>query len=121
MKTEKKYEIGNIYLCKIVSISKKWFEVLTTNHDKGVAYINEISDYFVNDINSLVNVGDILYLTLINIKEDGILNFSFKENRSNFLRAPFKFEISENNQKQEEFQNLFEFTNKEIKKWKKLK
>lgn len=115
---EKKYKEGTVFLCKVTSISKNFFEVLTSNKEKGVVYINDVSDYYVTNLNNLVNIGDIVYLTYKGQNNNDILLFSFKENRSLFLRTPFEFELDKINQKND-FQNLFDFTNKEIKKWKK--
>lgn len=110
-----KDQIGMIFLCKVTLIAKNYFQVETTENQKGVAYINEISDYFVKSIDSIVKVNDIVYLVLKSVRDDGVLVFSFKENKPFFLRAPFEFKFGEKST----FQKLFDFTNKEIKKWKK--
>lgn len=121
MVNSNKYEKGTIFLCKVVSLQKNFFEVVTPNQEKGIVYINEISDYYVNSLNSIVEIGNILYLTLKEINEDGLLILSFKESRSYFLRMPFKFELNNFDNDNCKFQGLYDFTNKEIKKWKKLK
>ena len=115
----RQHKPGTVFLCKVVYISKNFFEIRTTNGEKGIVYINEISDYFVNDLKAVINENDILYLTLKDIKPDGTLLLSFKENRSYFLRTPFEFELTKSEEIKTKFQNLFDFTNKEIKKWKK--
>lgn len=114
-KKNTKHKIGMIFLCKVTFIAKNYFEVETTESEKGVTYINEISDYFVKNINSILNINDIIYLVLKSVRDDGVLVFSFKENKPFFLRAPFEFNFSERSS----FQKLFDFTNKEIKRWKK--
>ncbi len=113
------YEPGTIFLCKVTSIAKNYFEVLTSNKEQGLVYINETSDYFIKDLNGIINIGDIFYLTLKKIRNDGVLLLSFKENRSCFLKMPFEFKINKSHDDSYKFQNVFDFTNKEIKKWKK--
>ncbi len=112
-----KDKIGLVFLCKTAFIGKNFFEVETTNGEKGIVYINEVSDYYVNNLNSIVKEHDIIYLTLKSIREDGILMFSLKENKTHFLKTPFEFNFNKNFS--DKFQNLFNFTNEEIKKWKK--
>lgn len=105
----------NIVLCKIIKIGKTFFEVETSFGMKGIVFINEISDYFIKNINEIVQIGNILYLT-IKGENKGKLILSFKENRSEFLKTPFEFTIKKTKQN---FKNLYIFTNKEIEKWKK--
>ena len=116
---KRRYEIGESILCKVVAINKNYFEIQTLDKEKGITYVNEISDYYVNNLKSVVNVGDVLYLKFKSVRQDGTLLLSFKENRSYFLRTPFEFELNESNEEKTKFQNLFKFTNEEIKKWKK--
>ena len=47
--------------------------------------------------------------------------FSFKESRTSFLKTPFNFQLKDLETSKNDFENLLKFTNKEIKKWKKLK
>ncbi|MBD5423264.1 MAG: hypothetical protein HDR43_02095 [Mycoplasma sp.] len=114
-----KNKIGLVFLCKVNFIAKNYFKVETADGKIGIIYINEISDYFVNDINSIIKIDDIIYLTLKEVKDNGVLVFSFKENKTHFLRTPFEFKFSEQDPNENKFQNLFNFTNEEIKKWKK--
>lgn len=112
------YKIGENLLCKVTRVHKNFFEVVTLNKHIGKIYVKEISDYYVKDLISIVKIGDVLYLTLKSFLEDGTLLFSFKENRSYFLRTPFEFKISESNEEKKGFEKLFDFVNEEIKKWK---
>lgn len=82
-----------------------------------MVYINEVSDYYVNDLRAIIKENDIIYLTLKSIQDDNTLIFSLKENKTCFLKTPFEFNFSKDFS--DKFQNLFNFTNEEIKKWKK--
>lgn len=113
-----RYKIGESLLCRVTHVHKNFFEVITSNKDIGKIYVKEISDYYVKDLISIVKIGDVLYLTLKGFLDDGTLLFSFKENRSYFLRTPFEFKIAESNEEKNGFERLFDFVNKEIKKWK---
>ncbi|MBR2998851.1 MAG: hypothetical protein IKF44_00440 [Mycoplasmataceae bacterium] len=120
MSNKNNYEPGTIFLCKVLSISKNFFEVITSNKIKGIVFINETSDYYVKNLNNIISVGSILYLTLKEIKKDMFI-FSFKESRTSFLKTPFNFQLTNLEASKKDFENLLKFTNKEIKKWKKLK
>ena len=109
--------INKIVLGKVTKIGKTFFEVITSDRTKGVVFVNEVSDYYVNDLNNVVNVGDVLYLVVKKIENDRLI-LSFKENRSDFLRTPFEYSLIDS--KNEDFKNVLEFTKKEIKKWKEL-
>lgn len=109
-------EIENkIFLCKIIKIGKTFFEVITSCGKKGVVFIDNVSDYYVKDLNEIVQLDNILYLVLKEYDGDRLI-LSFKKNRSDFLRTPFEFSIKKT---KENFKNLFNFTNEEIEKWKK--
>lgn len=118
MYMKKVYEIGTVFLCKVLKISKTYFTVRTSTQERGIVFINDISDYFVKDLEQIVGVGDVLYLTLKEVKGDGNFVFSFKTNKASYLRTPFEWDLSKSSNK-DEFQNLFDFVNKEIKKWRK--
>lgn len=107
--------VGKVVLCKVTKVRKLYFEVLTSDSQKGIVFIKEISDYFVQNLEETIKVNNILYL-LVKGYYDGMLLCSFKETRSDFLRSPFSYVIKDTRQG---FQNLFDFTNKEVEKWKK--
>lgn len=107
--------IDSVVLCKVTKINKTYFEVMTSCGHKGIVYISDISDYYVKDINELVELNSILYLVVKEIR-DGKLFLSFKQNRSEFLRMPFEFKIQNQNAN---FKNLFDFTKEQIQKWNK--
>lgn len=108
-------KIDDVVLSKVTKIHKTFFEVLTSCGHKGIVYISDISDYYVKDINEIVQPNSILYLIVKEKKSDHFI-LSFKKNRSEFLRTPFEFRIEH---KETNFKNLFDFTRKEINKWKK--
>lgn len=107
--------IDDVVLCKVTKIHKTYFEVLTSCGNRGIVYISDISDYYVKDISEIVEMNTILYL-IVKEKKEGRFVLSFKKNRSEFLRTPFEFKIENNNTN---FKNLYDFTRKEINKWKK--
>ncbi len=117
MVNENENKIGLVFLCKTTFIGKNFFKVETANGEKGLVYINEVSDYYVNDLRAIIKENDIIYLTLKSIQGDNTLIFSLKENKTCFLKTPFEFNFSKDFS--DKFQNLFNFTNEEIKKWKK--
>ena len=117
MVNENENKIGLVFLCKTTFICKNFFKVETANGEKGMVYINEVSDYYVNDLRAIIKENDIIYLTLKSIQDDNTLIFSLKENKTCFLKTPFEFNFSKDFS--DKFQNLFNFTNEEIKKWKK--
>lgn len=113
---EKELE-DKIVLCRITKINKSYFEVVTSIGERGIVYINEVSDYYVKNLNEIIQLNNVLYLVVKEYK-DNKLFLSFKKNRSDFLKTPFEFTIKNT---EKNFENLFNFTNEEIKKWKRLK
>ena len=107
--------MDSIVLCKVTKINKTYFEVITSCNRKGIVYISDISDYYVKDINEIVELNVILYLIVKESHKDRLI-LSFKQNRSEFLRTPFEFKIAA---KDTHFENLYDFTRREIQKWKK--
>ncbi len=106
----------SIYLCKVTAVSKNFFEVVTTEKENGIVYLSDVSDYFVSNLRDVVHIGDIFYLVYKSMKDKDTIIFSFKKNKSPFLRSPFDFGLEKENSY---FQGLLDHTNKEIKKWNK--
>ena len=71
-------KIGLVFLCKTTFIGKNFFKVETEKKKKGIVYINEVSDYYINDLHSIIKEHDIIYLTLKSIQDDNSLIFSLK-------------------------------------------
>lgn len=107
--------IGKTILGKVTKVGKKYFEIVTPNKIKGIIFIKEISDFFVKEVEDLIQINKIIYVKVKGIYEDKLI-CSFKENRADFLRSPFDFEIKNT---QKDFENLYNFTNEEVRKWKK--
>lgn len=107
--------IGKTVLGKVTRIGKKYFEITTPNKIRGIIFIKEMSDFFVKEVEELIQIDKIIYVKVKGIYEDKLI-CSFKENRADFLRSPFDFEIKNT---QKDFENLYNFTNEEVRKWKK--
>lgn len=99
---------------KVTKLDKKNFEFITPDNKKGIVFISEISDYYIDEIKSIIKISSFLTLEVIEIKND-LLHCSFKGIRPDYLKNPFKYKLQETNNK---FQNLLNFTKKEIEKWK---
>ncbi|MGL4343100.1 MAG: hypothetical protein ACRCRZ_00830 [Metamycoplasmataceae bacterium] len=90
---------------------------MTDDKQKGILYINNISDYYISDLNVIFKEGDFLFLKEILVKKN-VKYFDFKEDRPRFLRQPFSFDLEET---KNNFINLKNKVDEDIKKWTKLK
>jgi len=107
---EKLYVFG-----KIVKITKNFFLVIVKDKKQGLVYINDISDYYINDLSLLFTIGEEIELLVKYIKDD-IYFCDFKNGRADFLNFPFKYQIAET---KSGFKNLYKYNNEEVLKWKK--
>lgn len=62
-------EIGSIIRCQVTGIQSYGIFV-ECEHNKGLIHISEISDFFVSDINDIVNFGDMLDCYVIDNETD---------------------------------------------------
>ncbi len=99
---------------KITKINKNFFSFIAKNKKCGLVYINDISDYYIDDISTLFKVGEIMELLIKQYKQN-VYYCSFKHGRADYLDFPFNYKIKETENK---FNNLYKFNNKEVLKWK---
>ncbi|AAT28041.1 S1 RNA-binding domain protein [[Mycoplasma] mobile] len=91
--------------------------ILLFDEYKAIVFINELSDYFVQNISHLFKIGEKIFVQIYKIEEEEkVLYCSYKALMPNLLKEPFDHVIEET---KNGFQNLLNKTNKEIKKWKK--
>lgn len=100
---------------KINKITKNFFSVVIEGDKKGLVYINDISDYYINDINRFFEIGEEFEL-LIKYFKDDIYFCDFKTGRADYLNFPFEYKIKETKNK---FENLYNYNEQEVLKWKK--
>ena len=62
----------------VVTSIKDYGAFIKVNDYDGLVHISEFSDGFVKDIHSIVNVGDVVNLKVIEINEDNKLRLSYK-------------------------------------------
>lgn len=74
---ECKFKPGDIVYGKVTNILGYGAFVVVDGYD-GLVHISEFSDGFVKDIHSIVNVGDVVNLKVIEINEDNKLRLSYK-------------------------------------------
>lgn len=109
------FKKNQILFGKIKEINSKNIMMNFENYH-AIIYINEISDYFIQNINSFFKVGEKIFVKIYKINhEEKMLYCSYKELMPNFLKEPFDYIIEETSKG---FLNLKEKTNKELKKWK---
>lgn len=110
-------QVGEIVLGKVKSINKNFFWVDLPEEYQGVVFINEISDFFIKDINKIVKIDDVIKLEVLNYNEKKKKAcLSWKKIRPKYLKKPFEFEIKET---PKGFDNLLKHAKKEVEDWKK--
>lgn len=110
-------QVGKIVLGKVKSISKNYFWVDMENDYQGVVFIDEISDFYINDINKIIKIDDILKLEVLNYNEKNKKAcLSLKRVKPKNMKNPFEFELKETPQG---FKNLLKHAKKEVEDWKK--
>lgn len=72
-------EVGGIYSGKIVKVMPFGAFVRVESGESGLIHISEIDRQYVEDINTKVKVGDKVKVKLIEIADDGKMNFSIKK------------------------------------------
>ncbi|TPE56977.1 hypothetical protein FJO69_02595 [[Mycoplasma] falconis] len=107
----KEYYVGKIIRAKVVKVLKNLVILVTKENKKCYLNINEISDYYVKNLNIMFKVGDIKELIIIEVMHTGELVVSFKKIHPKEIRNPFEFKLDTKNC---EFDALLDFTNKGI-------
>ncbi|MGL4252107.1 MAG: hypothetical protein ACRDCJ_00210 [Metamycoplasmataceae bacterium] len=98
---------------KITRINKNFLVVITKNRKMGVVYVNDISDYYIENLKTLFRIGEELELLVKYVKDD-IYFCDFKTGKADFLNFPFKYEIHET---KSGFNNLSKYNEEEVMKW----
>lgn len=114
MKREKKELKG-----KVFKITKNYFELCSKEGKLGIVFINDISDFFVADINDYVKIGDNISVEILHdAPEHKAVKCSFKNLRPEHLKSPFEFRM-EDVSDGATFSRLKNFVEDEVKrKWK---
>ncbi|MBN4089323.1 hypothetical protein OF364_02335 [Mycoplasma enhydrae] len=105
------YTVGKIIKAKVQRVSKNVITLLTKDAIKCFLSINEVSDYYINDLKMMFKVDDIKELLILEIMPNKSLVVSYKQIHPKELRNPFKFKLDTKNTN---FDALLEFTNKGI-------
>ncbi|WP_412031736.1 hypothetical protein [Metamycoplasma buccale] len=105
-------KIGKIIKAKVVKVWKNVIILITKDNEKCHLNINEISDYFIKDISSMFEVGDIKEIQVIDIMPNHEYLVSFKKIHPKELRNPFSFRMDKDNTN---FEALLDFTNKGLR------
>ncbi|MBN0970584.1 hypothetical protein [Mycoplasma phocoeninasale] len=104
-------DIEKIIRAKVTKVWKNTVNLVTKNNVRCFLNINEVSDYYVNNLNLLFEVGQIREVQIIDVMPTGEYLVSFKRIHPRMLRNPFSFKLEKNDPK---FKNLLDFTNKGI-------
>ena len=67
---QNKYNIGDIIKCTVTGIEKYGIFVNIDAYYNGLIHISEISEGFVNNINSFVDIDETIYCRVLDIDED---------------------------------------------------
>ncbi|MGY6172426.1 S1 RNA-binding domain-containing protein [Candidatus Mycoplasma pogonae] len=79
---------------KVKSISDKYFWVDLEDDYQGVIFVNEISDYFVSDINKVVTIGDIISLKVLTVNHKNKKStLSYKAIRPKYQKSAYIYLI----------------------------
>lgn len=103
---------GHVYPWRVVFISKTHLIAKTIDEKyTGLLHISEISDYYVESINSLFKLGQIYDLQVIELEDEQNIKLSWKVITPRFLKNPFEYNIIET---ENGFNRLKEFVEGEI-------
>ncbi len=72
-------EISKVYEGKVKGITKFGAFVEVEDGTSGLVHISEVSNSFVNDINDILKVGDVVKVKVIKVNEDGKISMSIKQ------------------------------------------
>ncbi len=75
-------EINKIYEGKVKGITKFGAFVEVEDGISGLVHISEVSNSFVNDINDILKVGDVVKVKVIRVNDDGKISMSIKQAES---------------------------------------
>ncbi|WP_027122822.1 hypothetical protein AB5V95_02255 [Metamycoplasma spumans] len=105
------YNEGKIIKAKVVKVWKNVVNLITKDNRKCFLNINEVSDYYINNLNLTFKIDDIKEVQIIQVMPNGDLVVSFKRIHPKELRNPFEFRLDKEDTN---FEALLDFTNKGI-------
>ncbi|AXE60498.1 hypothetical protein DA803_00075 [[Mycoplasma] phocae] len=103
--------IGKIIKAKVTKVWKNTINLVTKDNVKCFLSINEVSDYYISNLNLIFRTGQIREVQIIDVMPSKEYVVSFKRIHPKMLRNPFSFKLEKN---EPNFKGLLEFTNKGI-------
>ena len=74
----KKYEIGNVILGKVTGIKDYGIFVKLDSWHSGLIHISEIDNCYVDNLNTYVEIGELIRVVIVGRNNDNMLNLSIK-------------------------------------------
>lgn len=103
---------GHVYPFRAVFTAKTHLIAKTIDgKNTGLLHISEISDYYVDSINSLFKVGEIYDFKVIDVKDTEKIKLSWKQITPRFQKNPFEYNIIET---ENGFKTLKDFVEREV-------
>lgn len=100
--------VGKIVSGKVDRVATTHVIVKFKNGYEGMCHISKISDYFVNNIQSMFKVGEEHKFEVISVnEEEKRVKLNWKNIHPRFLKNPFEYEVQET---ENGFKNLKENT-----------
>ena len=102
-------EVGNIVTGEVKTINNTHLIVGLSDGSTGLLHISEVSDYYVNSLKTMFNVGELYNFVIID--SNGGIKLSWKKIVPRYLKNPFKYDVQET---ENGFKMLLETTMKEV-------
>ena len=86
------YKTGSIVKCQVTGIEKYGAFVSVDDEYTGLIHISEVSNDFVKDINSFMEVGEMIYCQILEVDEENkhlklsIKNINYKSNSQSKIK-----------------------------------
>jgi general stress protein 13 len=71
-------EVGSVVEGKVTGIKSFGAFVELEEGKTGLVHISQVSHTFINDINDVLNVGDVVQVKVLNVEENGKISLSIK-------------------------------------------
>ncbi|TCP55607.1 general stress protein 13 [Tumebacillus sp. BK434] len=72
-------EVGSVVEGKVTGIKSFGAFVELAEGKTGLVHISQVSHTFINDINDVLNVGDVVQVKVLNVEDSGKISLSIKE------------------------------------------
>ncbi|ARU61710.1 hypothetical protein CBW65_12265 [Tumebacillus avium] len=72
-------EVGSVVEGKVTGIKSFGAFVELAEGKTGLVHISQVSHTFINDINDVLNVGDVVQVKVLNVEDNGKISLSIKE------------------------------------------